>query len=407
MDPGVKSLPRSWWIYVVAVGVSVGALIAVGERSISPRLSYVSDLSASRTGSISELSKSKEWISQVKTFNKYFLGKESAEWKNPPAAQVVSAEIATPLPIKEGLATLSITGPDEGLASGDYDLRVGFRTVLKDLSTPANVEVGPLLRNNDPVSFYLVTTGLFFRSARTSFASIVPSSLEFDSPVTVDLPVLDNARTEVGHDHLHVHLQMRRLSPDRLAVNDRRVAPDDSMDIETKAITGTVSFDDLKINDARLITPAGRYTTLIITGDKDPRNYVRCFRTDTGQQIGAYSDRFPLVAVAVNDHASVKVLVSVHDLGEKFNYRIVSLSANDATTEAMLLWYVTRDLTPKDKEGEDNMLSLAEVDARAGWLMNVLGVKFSDEEVRNIKDLSVRPLVDHLRNLQATNGQMP
>jgi hypothetical protein len=406
MDPEVKSLSRLWWIYVVAAGVSAGALIAVGEKSISPRLSYVSDLRASRTGSIPELSKSKEWISQVKTFNKYFLGKESAEWKNPPAAQVVSAEIATPLPIKEGLVTLSVTGPDEGLASRDYSLRVGFRTLLQDFSTPANVEVGPLLRDNNPVSFYLVTSG-FFGSARTSFASIVPSSLAFDSPVTVDLPVLDTARTEVGHDHLHVHLQMRRLSPDRLAVNDRRMAPDEAMDIETKAITGTVSFDDLKIEDARLITPAGRYTTLIITGDKDPRNYVRCFRPDTGQQIGAYSDRFPLVAVAVNDHASVKVLVSVHDLGEKFNYRIVGLSANDVTTEAMLLWYVTRDLTPRDKEEEDNMPSLAEVDARAGWLMNVLGVKFPDEEVRNIKDSDVRQLVDHLRNLQTTNGQVP
>ena len=154
----------------------------------------------------------------------------------------------------------------------------------------------------------------------------------------------------------------------------------------------------MKINDSRSITAAGRYTTLIITGDKDPRRYIRCFRTDTGERIGAYSDRFPLVAVAVNNHASVKVLASVHDFGEEFNYRIVSLSADDVTTEALLLWYVTR---------EDRVLSLAEVDAQADWLMNVLGVKFSDEEVRNIKDPYVKPLVDHLRNLQTTNGPTP
>jgi hypothetical protein len=58
-------------------------------------------------------------------------------------------------------------------------------------------------------------------------------------------------------------------------------------------------------------------------------------------------------------------------------------------------------------EGEERVLSLAEADARAGWLMNVLGVKFSDEEVRNIKDPDVRPLVDHLRSLQTTNGPTP
>jgi hypothetical protein len=405
MDPAIKSLSRSWWIYLVAVGVSAGALIAAGERSISPRVSYVSDLSASRTGSIPELSKSKEWISQVRTFNKSFLGKESADWHNPPAAQVVSAEIATPQPVKDRLATLSVNGPDEGLTTEDYYLRVGFRKLSHDFSTPANVEVGPLLRDNNPVSFGLVTSGIFFRSARTSVASIVPNSLEFDHLTTLDLPVFDDYKKDVGHDHLHVHVQLRMLSPDLLARNDRTMAPDAAADIEKKAVTGKVSFDDLKINDSRSITPAGRYTTLIVTGDKDPRRYIRCFRMDTGEQIGAYSDRFPLVAVAVNNHASVKVLASVHDFGEEFNYRIVSLSADDVTTEALLLWYVTRDMTPT--EGEERVLSLAEADARAGWLMNVLGVKFSDEEVRNIKDPDVRPLVDHLRSLQTTNGPTP
>src|SRR5271168_255802 len=119
MDPAIKSLSRSWWIYLVAVGVSAGALIASGERSISPSSNIV-DLSASRGGSIYELSKNKEWMSQVRYFNNNFLVGESAEWRNPPAAQVVSAEMAKPQPTNDGLATLSVIGPKEELASGAY-----------------------------------------------------------------------------------------------------------------------------------------------------------------------------------------------------------------------------------------------------------------------------------------------
>jgi hypothetical protein len=83
----------------------------------------------------------------------------------------------------------------------------------------------------------------------------------------------------------------------------------------------------------------------------------------------------------------------------------VSLSGDDVTTKAMLLWFVGHDLTTKEAEGR--MFSLAEIDARAVWLEQVLGVQFSEEEVQNIENPDVRQLVEHLRNLQSTNGQLP
>jgi hypothetical protein len=407
VDPAIKSLSRSWWIYLVAVGVSAGALIAAGERSISPNLSNVIDLSASRTGSIPELAKSKEWMSQVKFFNKNFLGAESSEWHNPPASQDVSAEIAQPQPTSDALATLSVVGPTEVLEAGAYDLRVRAHTFSRDLNVPANVDVGPLFRDGNPVSFTLTTASFFpfFRSNQTLTASFIPGTAAFDRPVSLDLPVLEGARKDVGHYHLHLQLQLKRLDPNHATVEDKNEAAGEASDIDPKAVKGKLAFDELAITDERMITPAGRYTTLIISADKDPRKYVRCTRLDTNKQIGAYSDRFPLVAVAVNGWASVKVRISVHDPGEVLNYRIIGLSADEVANKAMLLWFVGHDLTTKEAEGR--VLSLPEIDARAVWLKQVLDVQFSEEEVQNIENPDVRQLVEHLRNLQSTNGQLP
>jgi len=405
MDPTIPSLSRAWWIYVAAVGVSAGALIAAGERSVSPRFSRVADLSASHGGSISELSKSKEWMVQVKFFNKNFLGPESGEWRNSPASEVLSGEMAIPQAQSNRLAKLWITGPAETITgNGSYYLRVDARRISRGFSVPANAVIGPILRDNNPIALQLVE-GIFFKTDKASAVSIAPSSLEFDKPATLDLLVPEANRREIGHDRLHVGLQLIKVDPNQATVDDRSEAPGDASDIENKALKGKVAFDELAITDNRMITPAGRYTTLILTGDKDPRKYVRCIRTDTNQQVGAYSDRFPIVAVAVNGWASVKMQVSAHDFGEEFSYRIISLSGDDVTTKALLLWFVTHDLTTKEVEGR--VLALPEIDARAAWLEEVLGVQFSEEEVQNIQNPEVRRVVDHLWSLQTTKGQLP
>ncbi len=404
MDPTIYSLSRAWWIYVAAVGVSTGALIATGERTVSPRFSRVADLSASQRGSISELSKNKEWMAQVRFFNKNFLGAESSEWHNPPAAQVLTGEMATPRLQSDRLVKLWISGPAEAITGdGHYYLRVDPRGVSRDFSVPANVVIGPMLRDNNPISLQLIE-GIFFKDEETLSVSVRPSTLEFDQPATLDLLVPEANRRQIGHDRLHVNLQLMKVDPNQATVDDKNEAPSDASEIENKALKGKVAFNELTITDDRMITPAGRYTTLILTGDKDPRRFVRCIRTDTNEPVGAYSDRFPMVAVTVNDWASVKVQASVHDFGEEFSYRIISLSANDVTAKALLLWFVTHDLTTKEVEGR--MMSLPEIDGRAAWLEEVLGVQFSEEEVQNIQDPDVRRVVDHLRSLQTTKGQL-
>ena len=76
--------------------------------------------------------------------------------------------------------------------------------------------------------------------------------------------------------------------------------------------------------------------------------------------------RTPMMAVAANSWASLKVHIQVQDFGQALYYRIVSLSGDDVTTKALLLWFIAHDLTNKEIEGR--FLSLPEIDQRTRWL---------------------------------------
>ncbi len=402
MDPAIKSLCRTWSWYLLAVVVCAGVLTATGEKSISPRPTPIVDLSASRPGSVSELSKTKDWLSQVHFFNKAFFGPDSSDWHNFPASQVVPASIVQlqQQPKDDRLATLWINGPSENIALNAYTLEVRSRTLSPDIDVPANAQIGPMLRDSTSVSFKLVTRRMFkFLSDNVSSTSSVPlDKLDYDQPVSLELPVLSAFHNAIGQDRLHLRLQLMRFDPDASAVESQREAAATSSDIASGTLTGALSYNDLNVSHDLLITPAGRYTTLIITGDGDLRNYVRCTRTDSGKQVGAYSDRVPMMAVAVNAWASVKVHISLHHFRESLRYRIVTLSGDQVTNKALLLWFVAHDLT--DKEIESRVFSLPEIDSRAAWLKTALGVEFTDQEVQNTQDPDVKRLLNHLTKVQ-------
>lgn len=400
MDPAIRSHARAWLICLSAVLVSAGILIPAGDESFSPRASQVVDLSASRPGSISELFKSKDWMSQVRFFNDTYFGPESSDWRNPPASQVVPQSVAQlqQQPKDDRLVTLRISGPVEDMASDNYTLQVRSRALSRDLKLPTDVSVGPMLRDSGSVSFDVVAPGFFGPSSVTSEASTAPATLEYERAMSLDLPVDPSARRSMGQDHLHLRLQLMKFDPDQPTFEATFKTAARSSEIPSNVITGSLSFNDLNVTHELLFPPSGRYTTLIITGDKDLSSHVRCTRTDNGQQVGAYSNRVPMMAVAVNAWASIKVRISVHQFDETMHYRIVSLSADDTTMKALLLWFVAHDLTSKEIEGR--VLSLPEIDARAAWLKDAFGVQFTQQEAENAQDLNVKRLLDHLRNAQ-------
>jgi hypothetical protein len=106
----------------------------------------------------------------------------------------------------------------------------------------------------------------------------------------------------------------------------------------------------------------------------------------------------PLIAIAVNGWASVRVHAAVHDFGQKLNYRILSLSSNDVNTKALLLWFVAHDLTDRSVEGR--ILSLPEIDARGAWLRSALDVRITTQDTANTSDPEIRKLLDHLQSVQ-------
>lgn len=400
MDPAIKSLVRSWRLHLLVVVISSGILIAAGEKSILLRASRVADLSASRPGTVLELSKSKEWLAQARFFNKAFFGPESIDWRNSPAAQEVSASI-TQLqrqPKDNHLATIWINGPDEDIATGKYTLEVRSRALNRDVSLPTNILVGPLPRNSNSVSLQIVAPGFFGSSDITGTATVSPATLEYDSPVSVVLPVLQESRTVLGQESVHFRLQLMKLDLEQPTTQAQYEAAASSSDIASKVVKGNLAFDELNINHDLLITPAGRYTTLIITGDGDLKNHVHCERTDSGKWVGAYSDQLPLMVAAVNDWASIKVHITVRNSGEKLRYRIVDLSGDDVPDKALLLWFVVHDLT--SKEIEDRVVSLPEIDDRARWLEKTLDVKFTEEDAVNAANPEVKQLLNHLRKAE-------
>jgi hypothetical protein len=399
MDQTLKPLARSWFTYLAGLTLSSVALIVMGEKPLTPRSAQVVDLTASRTGSIAELSKSKEWMQQVRFFNKAYFGPESPDWRNSPASQPTPDGILQmQLPLaSDRFANLSLSGPAETVPERGYGISVQSKTFsLANRTIPANALLGPFLRNND-VSFQVREPGFFSSSNASQSRNLALSALAYDQTSSLVLPVIPEYQAKLGKS-LSFRLQLMKFDPNELTTWEQHEAAAESSDIHSKVVEGTLAFDDLKVANDFLITPAGRYTTLIISADRDPRPFITCTRTDTGAAVGAYSDHVPLIAVAVNSWASVRVHAAVRDFGQKVDFRIVSLSSNDVDTKALFLWFVAHDLTDRSVVGR--VLSLPEIDARAKWLRATLDVEITAQDVASTSDPDIRKLLDHLHSVQ-------
>jgi hypothetical protein len=401
MDQTLKPLVRSWFTYIVGLTLSSLVLIVMGEKPLSPRSTQVVDLSASRPGSIAELSKSKEWMQQVRFFNKAYFGPESADWHNSPASQPAPESILQmQLPLaNDRFANLWLSGPAETVPESDYGISVQSKTYsIAKLTIPANSLLGPFLRTND-VSFEVLKSAYWGLSSSDASQSrnLSLNALAYDQPSSLVLPVVPEYQSKLGKS-LSFRLQLMKFDLEQLTTREQHEAAAQSSDIPSKVVEGSLAFDDLKVANDFLIAPAGRYTTLIISADRDPRPFITCTRTDTGAAIGTYSDHVPLIAVAVNSWASVRVHAATRDFGQKVNYRIVSLSSNDVDTKALFLWFVAHDLTDRSVEGR--ILSLPEIDARVKWLREAFGVDITPQDVANTSDPDIRKLLDHLHSVQ-------
>jgi hypothetical protein len=396
MDRVRKTLSSAWLTYVFVVLSAVTILASISGKPISPTASRLADLSASRPGTISELSKSKEWMSHVRFFTKSYLSPESSEWRNPPAAQPVGTA-ATQQPINDRFVSLRVIGPEEPLP--EYcNVQVRFGTASRILGNPADAVVGPMLRNNTKIFLQMSKQkGFGSEICESQEVTVASNSLHQDQDVTLDLPLLPASRNELSREHVRIHVQLMRLDPDLVSEEVHETAAKSS-DISSKAVSGDVSFNDLRLANNLVITPTGRYTTLIITGDHDLRPHIRCVRTDNGTEVGAYSESPPMMAVAASSWASLKVHIQVQDFGQALHYRIVSLSGDDVTTKALLLWFVAHDLTNKETEGR--FLSLPEIDQRSRWLKGALDVQITDQDVAAASDLDVKQLLGHLMAIQ-------
>lgn len=401
MDQTTKPLFRAWAAFLGILVLSAAALVVSGEKSVSPRAFAVADLGASRTGSVAELTKSKEWLEQVKFFNKNYFGPESSDWRNPPASRNVSPDILSLQQTNnDSLATLWVYGPTESVPEGKY--RIGMSSSQlsgSDPIAPIDILFGPVLRSSDSVSLWMWESGSWWsKSDVTQRGRITTSDLGYDQPVILNVNVLPNNQAAVGQQHVSFRLQLMKFDPEKLGDKKNYDAASSASEILPKVVEGSLSFNDLKVAQDGLIKPAGRYTTLIISADRDPRPYLSCTRSDTGAEVGVYSDSLRLLAVTANGWAALNVRARVHNFGEKLNYRIVSLSSNEVTSKALLLWFVAYDLT--NKKVEDRVLSLPEIDARARWLKSAFDVQITDQEVANTADPDVRTLLAHLASVQ-------
>src|ERR1700722_7221253 len=219
MDQTLKPLFRSWFTYLAGLTLSSLVLILMGEKPLTPRSAQVVDLSASRPGSIAELSKSKEWMQQVRFFNKAYFGPESPDWHNSPASRPAPESILQmQLPLaNDRFANLWLSGPAETVAESGYGISVQSKTYsIARLTIPANSLLGPFLRNND-ASFQVLKSAFWGLSSSdvSQTRTVALNALAYDQPSSLVLPVVPDYQATLGKS-LSFRLQLMRFEPDKL-----------------------------------------------------------------------------------------------------------------------------------------------------------------------------------------------
>jgi hypothetical protein len=396
MDKTERKLTRDWVIYSAVVVFASVILVTTGERSVSPRSFRIADLQASHPGTLSELSKSKEWTKQLTFFDKAYLSPESSDWHSSPASRHISQDVVTfrQKLVSDHFVKLQIDGPAENIPLDKYtfDIKSAHFTFSRPLGQEFTLGPFPL---QESVALRVSEQRGFFSSFEVAQGvPFVAGSLPVGQSAPVEMDVTSEYRGVLGQEKLHFQIQATKVDPDQLGAPQVSEAAGQTSEIPSKVVADSVSFDFANVSHDLFITPASRYTTLIISTDQDPRGYVSCKRSDNGDEVGAYSEGLRLVAVAVNGWASVNVHVAVHDFNEKVNYRIVALSSSGGSSKSLLLWFVTHDLT--DKEVEGRVLSLPEIDERVRWLETALGVQFSAGEVADTANSNIKKLFNHL-----------
>jgi uncharacterized protein (UPF0333 family) len=413
------------WLLFLAILLASGILLAfVGGKGVtkpgkplamntSPQSHTLSDLQADTAAAhqlsfIKKLSASQEWSNGVKAYISHYIQPKSEYF--PPAGRPVAKEIDQlqhqPKPDISQFKSLIITGAEKVPSSGGYYLNVDG--IIKPFASPLKEQFfGPFRLNQGNLVFQLTSQGWLSSSRLTEPYSLPASHLIKIQPLSIKLKVYDEFRNSLGPSikdpYIHLNLTVVPFNPELESGENgdprtpqRHAAATDLEKFASSQIEGIVSFDAMNASDELVILSPKRHLTVLVIGDADLKKYVQCTHANLGA-IGAYNEHLPLFAVTANDWDSLRLHIGTFDMGQKFHYQIVALSGDEPTTKQLFLWFVGHRLDQLKSHGAP--LSRDSAHDTVRWLMRVLDVTFSAQEVENIRDANVKTLLTHFQTL--------
>lgn len=404
---------RFWLIFLAILLVSGVFLALVGEKGFTkpsnkPEASILKTDQAPDTSQLSlikGLSDSREWSSSAKAYVNRYVKPESGYY--PPAGQAIAENIRQlqqqPKPNSQFKSLIISSSPK---IPQDYNLEVSLDRKTKDFSCPLEEQFfGPILLDDHNLIFQLSTrSGWFSHPKVTEAYSLRANQLKKGQLEPIRLRVLDDFRDRVtqltGEAYIPLNLKVVPFNPESNSGENgdprtprRLEAVTDTVKSGSKAlIEETVSFDDMNASDHLVIQSPKRHLTILIIGDVDLKKYVRCTRGEVGA-VGAYADQLPLFAATANNWESLRLHIGTFDKGQKLHYQIMALSGDEPTTKPLFLWFVGYHLLNLKFHGEP--LSRQSADDTARWLMRVLDVTFSAQEVESVQDPEIKALLAH------------
>jgi len=400
--PRLSPRPKPWVVFLGAVAV-MAAILGVANQPDREPGTRPRAAGASSGGSASvraqfdpefskALTSSQSWQRTAALFVDRLQGDVPQRWAVPSAGRPVPPEILALQEQASSIAFPAVQLRFNGLGGGPVTsagfskLEIGssdqvFAFDLDNLG-PVDLALPP---EAAAISIRLYNTGFlgFFGAQQSGRVSVPRQALLAGGRTDVSIPW----SSRQGDAPLPVGIESTVLPRvDRGSPKSR--SPKELRSTEfNKSLYQTGQLGPLSPDDDFLIDNADRYTAILVVADTALRDRVRCFRLDTGQQIGAYNPDVYILAAMAHNRAPLLVRIGGPMRG-RFSYQVFAISRDTEPGADLALWFLGGHLMETKFDGLP--VSNEQARAVAAWLADSFGIRFTREDLDKIKDANAR-----------------
>jgi len=376
-----------WIVFVAAVGIAVAFIAFAGlpdhEAPVRPR----------RTSTAPEFAKalasSKDWQRAAAIFVDRLQGEAPERWDGPPAGGRVPPDVlasqnrasSDPPPVVRLTFYRLDSGPAISEKSSDLELGAAGQTFTVKLNYPIiDLAIPP---EAGAISIRLCTSSFigFVRNCSTEVS--VPRRLMLAGG-NIDMSVASSAEQEkqslpfgIGAEVLP---RIDRASAKAVARSPKELQSATGLD---KALEQSGELGLLSPDADFVIDNMDRYVAVLVVSNMALRDRVRCFRLDTGQQIGTYNPTIPMLAAIANNRTPLLLRIA-GGLRGQFSFRVFAVTRDTEPGADLALWFLGGHLM-KTKFG-GLPVSNEQAQAIAAWLAEAFRVRFTSEELERVQD---------------------